>query len=355
MSAIRKRTGGAERKNATGSQRKRGRLATRETQASAAKIVEPLREGTPGKMRTRLADREKRGEIVRQPEETDLAVEDFTEPELLDSEIKLEDPDLEPLDDLDRTTSGAVIALNPGESIYSDDSDETPEPFEIRVGNDGQCWFLRPSWIRGNAITQAADEDIDETATRFSMFDALAAWLENNRPTFLKNPTPLALGVNALEEMNMGLPSVVPSAFLELSNIGVIITAAGDKTKKTKSAESYFSRYSSATSLIWTDGRLPVDFLFSHVARVAWVASAVRQFFKRERKEPIDAARISELREISIPKDATKKEALRARSVGSLPIPKFIARANQMAGNISWEEVFETHFQENTQTPWQRK
>jgi hypothetical protein len=354
MSAKRRRNGGADRRN-TGD-KKRSRQATRENRASEAKSREPIREGTPGQMATRLAEREARGEMIQYPEATDLSLDDLNQDEILDSEIEMDDADLTPLDEIDLTEeSGAMSAITPAGTFFSNAYDNDGLlTYELRIDEDGHCWFQRPPWVMGCALAQAAEDDLDDAAIRFAMFDALASWLERERPAFLKNPEPLALGINALDEMKQGLPSVVPGAFLKLSELEEVIISVGEKTKKAKSVESYFSRYSTAASLVWSNGRQSLDFLFSHDARVAWVACAVRQFFAREIKEPLSNARIAELREVSIPKEAADREDLGAMSVTSLTIPEFVARANQMAGMISWDEVRETYFQEHTKNRYAR-
>ena len=163
MSAIRKRTGGAERGTQTGTQRKGGQQTSPENRASEAKSKEPVREGTPGKMATRFSDREKRSEIIKLPGELDLAEDDLNEAELLDSEIDLMDEDVSSVEGLDQVEGfHAMSGVNPGESFFTESSDIEHQNYELRVLEAGKCKFSRPAWIQGYAATQDADDDFDE-------------------------------------------------------------------------------------------------------------------------------------------------------------------------------------------------
>jgi len=347
--AIRKRTGGAERQTKTG--KKRGRKPSREGQAAAAQSVEVIRKGTPGRIQARLAEREQRGEIVVRPDENDLSADDFLDEEQLDCEIELGDEDQEPIEELDGQGQGEVdVSVHPAELLSIDTGEERTAQFEIRVSRspDGKwrCDFPRPAWMRGASDSDDADNDFNQITVRFALFDALSDWLTEKRQDFLDRPEPLALAIEALDEMHAGCPSVVPSEFLRRSGIGDILVEAGSNTEKAGGDASLLSRLSSETEIVWPDGRMPLDFLFCHEARVAWVASSVRQFIERDLKKTFDP-QLLPAEEPRIPKDKAERERLSAMQTSSLTLPEFITRCCQMAGKISWAEASSTHFAQN--------
>lgn len=332
------RTGTSERK------RTPSKSAKQAQQKLKAAEVQKLREGTPAVIATLLADRERSGDLNRNPEEIEISDADTMEKEAHDADLELGDEDEAVLDDLDGSgAAGDGDAYCPGASFLSESSEgDEPVHYELRIEKDGTCRFLRPTWMAGQAMTDDMDEEFDEIERRFQMFDDIASWLTKMRQKFLRHASPTALGVNALEEMNRGLPSVSPAGFLELSGIKERMSAELGITEK--SVESYFSRYSTATNLVWEEGsRLPLEFLFGIEARNAWVACAVKKFFA-EKKQTLNKERIAALRGITVPRLSADKEGLASVSLTSLTQPEFVARANQMAGT-RWDEVLQSHFQ----------
>ena len=344
--AIRKRTGGAERQANSG--KKRGRKPSREGQASAAKSAEVVREGTPGRIQAHLAERERRGDILVRPEEIDMSADDLLDEEQLDSEIDLGDEDLESIEELDEQEQWESDAsVYPVELPSIDTGGERIAQFEIRVSRSSEgrwvCEFPRPAWMRGVAESDEAENDFNQFTVRLALFDAISAWLTEKRQDFLDRPEPLNLAVDALDEMYSGRPSVVPTEFLRLSEIGDILIEAGANSEKAGGDASILSRLSSATDIVWSDGRMSLEFLFCHEARVAWVASAVRQFIERDLKKPFDT-KILPAVELRIPKDTKERERLATMQYSSLTLSEFIPRCCQVAGKIAWSEVFLTHF-----------
>lgn len=332
-------TAGRAQEAKKGPARKKRKLPSKDAKKAKGAGAQKLREAGPIAVATRLADREYSGDIDRRPEEDELHDEDLIDAEAVDTEVSLEDEDFAILEDLDRIDPSGPVGLRPGERFSGEDRQESDEAFqyELRIEDDGSCRFLRPAWIRGDGITIHGESDFDEIGLRLDIFEALASWLEKERPGFLRNPEPLALGVNALEEMKRGLPSVSPRSFLEISEIDDIIP--GERKNK----ESRFSRYSSATNLVWEDGSsLPLKFLFGREARMGWAACAVMQFLAQKGKRS-DEDVVSELRQITRPKFSSDRSQLAESEFTSLTIDEIVALANELA-DTSWEEVFVTHF-----------
>lgn len=321
--------------------------AKRERQKRKAAESQILREGTPAAIATRLADRERNGDIRKGPEEVGVQIDDLIGDDCFDSEIATSDVDDSSLPDLDESPgewAGGVAALHPGASFISEDSAESrPDMLELRVDVDGTCRFLRPGWMAGEALTDDGEEDFERIENRFQMFDDIAAWLTRERTDFLRDPNPSHLGVRALEEIKQGKPSVSPQAFLELS--GIKERATANLKIEGKSVESDFSRYCTACGLVWEDGsRLPLRFIFGTEARNAWVACAVRQFFESIGQPLETPEQIAKLRGLTVPKNPKDKDRLAESSITSLTQPEFVARANQMVGT-RWAEVMDFHFQ----------
>lgn len=319
------------------------RAAAEESTAWKAAILQVAREGTAADIAARLADLEAQGDITRLPEETELDEEELENAEAIDAEVDLGDEDESRLEDLDRTPGEFTgLARRPGQAFsIREDSPEQFLDLEIRV-NDGKCSVLRPQWMRAEPLTDPGKEFLDEIGTRFGILEAIGLWLERERVQFLKQPEPMALGIRALEEMKKGLPSVSPSAFLRLSGIEARITCLADKeTKKQQDTKSLFSRFTKGVHLVWRDGNLPLDFLFSIAARKAWVASSVLQLCEQSRS-PLTKDRLAKYRNLTVPKDSEEKKRLVAMNVSSLSFPDFIRRANRMA-ETKWADVVESY------------
>lgn len=350
MSASRKKQGTAGPKK----KRTPSTKAKVASQKGKAAVAEVLREGSPAMIATRRADREQKGEVRRNLDEVEITPEDLMDEEAMDSEIEMADEDDADLDDLDESENwGGSRSVRPAETFYrenfaEDGEDDEPARFEIRVEEDGEavsCRFDPPGWMRGEAASDEAEEDLDQLDHRYGMFDQIAAWLTTHRPAFLKNADPVALAPEALEDMEASRSPVTPAGFLELSGIRDRVVA--ETEIEAKSVDSLFSRYCSATCLVWEDGStLPLEFLFGHEARNAWVACAVKQLFKSKNLS-LDAKRIDSLSKITVPKRATEKEKLRGKAFTSLNQKDFVAKANLLA-ETSWKEVVELHFNPKT-------
>jgi len=340
MSAKIKR--GPSKTGGIGKKRTPSRDAKTGSQRKKAIENQILREGTPAAVATRLADRERSGDIKRKPEEIKIAEEDLIPEEYLDSEVSTEDEDDSLLPDLDEPSTdweGGGEALTPGASFLGQEIEETENgSYELRVDDDGRCRFDRPNWFADVAMTDKGEEDFERTDFRFQMFDAVAEWLTRYRAQFLKDPVPEGLGVQAYEEMKKGHAAVSPGGFLELSGIKKQI--ADDLNIQQRSVESDFSRYATSCSLVWDDGSpLPLVFLFGSDARMAWVACAVRQFFAAINV----TLNPDTLQGITVPKTKKDKTTLASASLASLTQKEVVARANLMAGT-SWAEVMDSYF-----------
>lgn len=215
---------------------------------------------------------------------------------------------------------------------------------EIRV-KGGKCQLLRPRWmLQAEARTATGEGFLDEIGTRFAVLESVAGWLERNRQEFLRTPEPAQLGVDALEEMNAGLPSVSPGAFLRLSGIeNGINRLANPKGKTSQSIRSLFSRFTNGCYLSWDSGSVPLEFLFGIEARNAWVASAVLQFCAAT-GNPLTKERLVKYSKITVPKGTGALVELRTMKLNSLGIADFIRRANAMV-ETRWSEVVASHLE----------
>lgn len=344
MSAKRTKTGGKTHEK--GKKKKPSREAIGGTRRKAGAEAQSVREGSPTVIATRLADRERTGDIRRGPEEEEPFPEDMMDADDFDAELPLDDEDESRLLDLDGDVEDGAAAVGlPAGGSFSDavPGGDAAYLFELRISEDGACAFLRPQSISGEATTDNGEEEFEEIERRFLMLEEVAAWLTKNRGDFLRRPDPTHLGANALSEMEKGLASATPGGFLLLS--GISQRQQKEQGIKADSVESLFSRYVKATALVWEDGSpMPLDFLFGAEARNAWVACAVRQFFEKIKRPLTTPEAIDRLRGITVPKDRSKKKALAKASLTSLTQPEFVARANQMAGT-KWEDVMKRHFQ----------
>ena len=322
------------------------RTATRESMAWNAANLQVAREGSKADIASRLADMRARGDITRLPEETDLDEEDQKNAEAIDAEIDLADEDQSRLEDIDGTPDEfSGMPRRPGQTLLIDEDPlERFVDFEMR-GSEGKCSFLRPEWMRAEPLTDAGEEFLDEIGTRFGVLDAIGLWLENKRVEFLHKPEPMALGIRALEEMKQGLPSVSPSSFVKLSEIESRIEhLAGRGPKKRQDVNSLFSRFTAHCDLVWANGSLPLDVLFSIEARKAWVASAVLQLCEQS-GTPLTTERLAKYRNLTVPKGSDEKKHLNAMNISSLSFPDFIRRANSMA-ETKWSDVVTSYLRD---------
>jgi len=345
----RKRKTNATRQATSG--KKRGRKPSREGQAASAKMAEVMRQGTPGKIQAHLAERERRGEIVVFTEEEDLAAEDFMDEGSFDAEIDLEDDDFNSIEELDHPIEDHLeVGFCLNDSTSFDSSDKQISRFEIRIGPSEsgrwRCELLRPGWMRGSISSDDAESDLDNFSMRLSLLESIADWLTEKRQEFLNRPQPQMLVVDALEEMYAGDPSALANGFLRRSGIDQILVEAGAHTKKTDGLSSFFSRLASEVDLVWSNGRMPLNFLFSHEVRMAWVASAVRQFIERELNDCADLKSLAKVNP-RIPRDRKERERLAGMHTSSLTLAEFIPRCCLMAGKVSWQDVLSTQFNQS--------
>jgi hypothetical protein len=336
---------GTIREGSKTSNRSATRFSEAETKAWKAAILQVAREGTSADIAARLADMEARGDVTRSPDEEELDEDEIENGQANDAEINLADEDLARLEEIDGPVPDfPVIGRRLGQGLFS--ADESPEQFlsiELRVEGD-KCRLLRPHWMPIEAVTQTGEDFLDEVGTRFGALEAVGKWLGKHRKGFLKQPEPIALGVNALQEMKDGLPSVSPGAFLRLSGIEAGITRlAGSNSKKKGDVNSLFSRFIEGCHLVWNDGSLPLDFIFSIEARKAWVASAVLQVCE-EAKSPLTKNRLAKYLKITVPKSSVEKKTLSDMNVSSLSFPDFIRSANCMA-ETNWSDVVDSYLQ----------
>ena len=329
----------------------RGSKTTKVRQASKDAIIwkaatmQMAREGTGAAIAARFAELAKRGDIRTKPEEIETD-EDLDNQDAVDTEIDLRDDDASHLADMDRDAHEfRGMSLCPGQSFF--DEEDQPEKFvdiEMRV-TQGRCRLLRPPWMQAEPMSSFGEEFVDELGTRFAVLRAIGEWLEVKRKEFLEKPEPLALGVNALDELAEGLSSASPSAFIRLSGIGEKVTLfsvrEGENAKNANDIESLFSRYLTGCDLVWTNGSLQLDFLFTLESRRAWVASAVIQWFNKNRK-PIAKGDLKPYRNIAIPKAGYALSGLDGKAFSSLKPKELIQRANQMAGT-RWSDVIDSY------------
>ena len=333
--------GTTNRKPATTQRQTSVRSATTESKAWKAAAVQVFREGTAAQIAACLADLEARGHITLSPGEYEPDTEDPENSDAIDADFELADQDQANLEDIDIDTSPydfIGLPKRPGETFFTDqDSLQQFFDFELRV-TDKKCSVVRPRWGGAEALSVIGKNALDELGKRLGVLQKIGDWLQRERRGFLDRPEPMALGVQALQEIEQSLPSVSPASFLRLSGIdATIIAFAGGHHKKETDVKSLFSRYTEGCHLVWRDGSLPVSFLFGREARKAWVASAVLQAID-ELKQPLTKERLKGYKSITIPKNTDEKANLVTTSVDALSFPDFIRNANRMAGT-KWSEI----------------
>ncbi|MBI5818309.1 MAG: hypothetical protein HZA88_04920 [Verrucomicrobia bacterium] len=124
---------------------------------------------------------------------------------------------------------------------------------------DGRCSFTTP--VRTASYP------------RYRTYKALAKWLTRERSSFLGGRDWWDLGPANASELDRGC-SVLQQDLLQMLTLDAELEA------------SSFSRFLDECELVWPDGVAPVRILFSHEAKLAWVARAVTHFVPKS-SEPI--------------------------------------------------------------------
>lgn len=284
-------------------------------QQHAARI-QTWKEGSPETWQAMLRDATRDGELVRTPESQEQAPLDDLDDGAVDCEMNLGDEDdlpteqAEPLDKLEGAdfAVGEMDELRPNEAANSG--------FRMVVRDD-QCRLELPPWLAGRPSREDGDHPLANPFERLEFFQHLARWLNDNRPAFLLDPDPWNLGVNALVEFREGKPSVTETGLLAL---------LGGSSKD-------LTRWKRYAVLVWADGSLPLEFLFSIQAKVAWAANVLLQKY-----QSLDENVVNRMTDLTAPKQGNAKAAIMANRIDSLDFENFILRVCLDAG-VAWKHV----------------
>lgn len=303
-----------------------GKDAAAESKAWKAARDQIIREGSPLDLQSIFAEQEARGNIVRSSEESDFDPDDLESTDALDAEVDLSDEDGVQNDDFESAPDGfSGVGIFPDHLDDGEGSQVTMgAKFELLV-SDGRCVVQRPRWMRARALNDDGEEFLDEVGGRMGVMEAVGRWLTETRPAFLQEPAPWHLGVDALKELEQGMPSVTEKGFQQLSGI----------------KGSQFTRYKKHCFLTWEDATLPLGFLFSSEAKLAWVANALIQRSEKL-KDPITKKILDRVKSLTTPKGKPKTDSLKAKAIGDLGFSEFIQRVNLDAGT-AWSQVLEQY------------
>lgn len=302
------------------------------SQAARAAALESIREGSPEQLEEAFADLETLGDVTPDVDWDELAANESSDPDE-QAELDISDDDEPFLDgwDVDPLEQPEVALTLGGGGSESDEDLGTGSAWQFLVTPEGICEFARPHlsrWMRYRPASKAGKDAIGDAERRMQMLERIAAWLTSNRMAFLLNPDPWLLGCDAWKEFKEGTASVVPGHFLVITQLGELC------------GQSLFSRYRRASSLIWQDATMPLDFLFGREAKAAWVANVVVQA-ATELGQPV-ARILDQCKRVTRPKLGSRRRVLSRQQVEHLGWADVIARANDMA-DTKWSDVLAIH------------
>jgi hypothetical protein len=297
-------------------ERSRKKQATQEGVQEHAVRIQAWKEGSPETWQAMLRDAARDGELVRTPESEEQAPLDDLDEDAVDCEMDLGDED-----DLSSEQSEAFDKLEGADFAVGESDDVRPEEsaslgFRIVV-RDGHCRLEVPHWLAGTPSREDGEHPLEDPFQRLEFFQHLAGWLNDNRSAFLLDPDPWNLGVNALAELKGGNPSVTEKGLLALlEGRGKDIT-----------------RWKRHAILVWADGSLPLKFLFSIQAKVAWAANVLLQKYPT-----LNENALNRVTDLTTPKLGKAKNPIKTNSLDSLEFDKFILRVCLEAG-VAWKHV----------------
>lgn len=207
----------------------------------------------------------------------------------------------------------------------------TSNPYELIVV-DGRCSFsvpVRPAPYK--PVNPKAKRRPNNPSTWIFTYKALAEWLnKKNTSSFLESRDLWDLGPAKSSELKQGC-SVIQEDLVGMLGLGG------------KNQASSFCRFLDRCELVWPDGVAPVRVLFSHEAKLAWVARAVT-CFATELGQPLTEEVLNTYADIQGPKGKMKKPSRRC------DVPTFIKYANNMAGT-AWKDVLESPYRDKMLHP----
>ncbi|MEM6915941.1 MAG: hypothetical protein AAF491_05180, partial [Verrucomicrobiota bacterium] len=219
----------------------------------------------------------------------------------------------------------------PGNEFRLGLDDENPESgntfqsseawFRIVVESE-RCTLETPRWLAGTPPRDNGAHPLEEPFQRLETLQRLASWLTERRRAFLNEPDPWNLGVDALEELEKGHPSVTEVGLMRLLGF-----------------KAEINRHKRYCEFVWPDGTLPLEFLFRPEAKQAWVASALVQ---RYRDKPLTEETLAKVDSLTMPKSQKEKRSRLSQKIDSLSFPQFIQRLCIEVG-VSWSNVLSTY------------
>lgn len=301
-----------------GRQRTVRRNPTTEGAQEHATRTQRWKEGAPEEWQAMLRDAECDGDLVRRSESLESAILDDLDEGAMDGEIDLGDEDDIPIGGIEGhdNLEGADFLMGGSDAGILGTS--TDRVFRIVV-NHGLCRLETPRWLVGRPTHDEGYGIMDEPYQRLDTLQRLVKWLNENRKQFLLDPDPWYLGIDALEELRRGKPSVTEDGFLRLLELSGIT----------------INREKRHAAMSWEDGSLPLDFLFSSQAKQAWAANALLQ---RYSSDPIRIEDLARTTHLTSPKDGKTAKAIKNATLNGLDFENFIRRVCLEAGT-AWNGV----------------
>jgi hypothetical protein len=297
-----------------------------DTKTARAAALQAIREGTPDAVASAFSDLEALGDI--EPD-FDYDVKDREDDEDREDDLDTEqdrgeedDPFMDGWDSDPFISPDTSLRIG-ADAEEPDDGLSIGSAWQIMV-SDGECNLETPQWFRWRPTSKTGKVALEDLERRMRIMQRIASWLNQERKDFLHAPRPWLLGCDAWEEYQRGLASVVPGQFLELVELSELCK------------DSLFSRYRSATVLVWEDGTLPLDFIFGPEARMAWVANVVREGVVRTGREMESV--LKEFKRTTVPRTTKQRRELSNSDPGSLDFGEFISKVNALAGT-KWSDV----------------
>ena len=278
-----------------------------------------------------LRDKGTDGGFSRHPEAHDEAPYDDAMAGICDADLDLADEDDLPSDEGTRSLDdleGESFSLGGADADFPDQSpmghDGIESTFRLVVTGD-RCRLEIPKWARGRMMEDASDDSLKEPFDRLTSFQRIAAWLMDERKEFLRDPQPWNLGAGAYKELKAKTPSVTEDGFLKLLDMESV----------------QLNRHKRHCTLVWEDGTLPLDRLFSQEAKRAWVANALIQRY-RELDDPITKKSLDGVTDLTLPKQSVAKLGRLGGNLNVLSFQEYIQRACLEVG-VPWSTVLENH------------
>jgi hypothetical protein len=229
-------------------------------------------------------------------------------------------------DDAEANEGGAFDAGR--DSEQAEEAGDSAAMFTLKVDDSGICRLQVPSWFRYEESHPCGQEFVDEGHDMLATLEKIAAWLTKHRPGFLKTADPWDLGVDALDELKKGMPSITEDGFMQLAGI----------------SDSQFNRHRRHAALYWSDAHMPLRFLFGDEAKCAWVANAIVQR-RRNTKEPITERILEKWATTKLPKEKGDKNRIKGIRIDGSSTTELIQKACLTAG-VTWDDVV-ARFREN--------